>query len=340
MRLRIVDWFKILLFMGVILLLAIISLHLIAKTHVIHVKPPEPKRTSVTLNDGVYMYHLNLSQFQEEFPYLQSYRCSLLHNPILEIGDTSPLLVLAIKSHPASFSRRGALRGTWAKQVDIFDYRVRHVFLMGQSHDNKHMELVKMEREEYGDILLWDFLEGHHNLSLKERCLLEWLHYNLPQASFIFKGDDDTFVNPTSLVRFIKEHSSSPSTLHGALQRHSIVLRHSKYKVSYTLFPNSKYPYFLSGGGFLYPGPLVKLLYDVSLKLPVFPLDDVYLGFLSLAANLTLQHDSQFHVFGLRFDPCVYQRALVVHSLGPDVLVHVWNQVQEAKCNSTTSNLR
>ncbi|CAN2390605.1 Galactosyltransferase, partial [Pristimantis euphronides] len=338
--LRIVDSFHILLSIGVLFLLALISLHFSAKTVVIHAKPPATKRTSVRLDDGAYTYQLNLSQFQKEFPHLQSHRCSLLCSPPPENGGPSPLLLLAIKSHPASVSRRAALRRTWAKRVEVMGYRVRTIFLMAIGGHDKHMALVNVEKREYQDILLWDFIEGHNNLSLKELCFLEWLHYNPQQAAFIFKGDDDIFVNPASLVQYIKECPSSPSTLHGALQRHSISLRYSKYQVSKTLFPNSKYPSFLSGGGFLFPGASVELLYQASLKLPVFPLDDVYFGFLSLAANLTLHHDSRFHVFGLRFDACNYQRAFVVHGIDPDSMVQIWSLVQGAQCDVKVPTLK
>ncbi|XP_066446211.1 acetylgalactosaminyl-O-glycosyl-glycoprotein beta-1,3-N-acetylglucosaminyltransferase-like [Eleutherodactylus coqui] len=337
-RLRLVDSF--LLLLSTIVLILLINLKLSSKTPVIPTKPPEPKRKSVTLSDGVHVYHLNLLHFQQEFPHLQTYRCSPLYFPQLEDGGAAPLLLLAIKSHPASNSRRAALRRTWARSADVMGYSVRPIFLIALSDHEKHMEIVKVEKEEYEDILLWNFTEGHHNLSLKERCFLEWLYYNTPRAAFVFKGDDDVFVNPASLVQYIKEHPSSPSTAHGALQRHSIVLRHSKYQVSVSLFPNSKYPYFLSGGGFLYPGASVPRLYHASMELPVFPLDDVYFGFLSLAANLTLQHEGRFHVFGLRFNPCNYQRALVVHRINPDHLLQMWSVVQEAKCDITVPTLR
>ncbi|XP_073510676.1 N-acetyllactosaminide beta-1,3-N-acetylglucosaminyltransferase 3-like isoform X2 [Phyllobates terribilis] len=331
-------WFYTLLSLGVFVLLSTIGLKLSFKSPVILKLSPEPKRQSVTLDDGVHIYHLNFSRFQEEFPYLQSYRCSLLYTPRPEDWGLSPMLLLAIKSHPGSNSRRAAVRETWAKQAEVMGYRVRPVFLMGLSDRNQHMEVVKVEEEEYRDILLWDFTEGHHNLSLKERCFLEWLNDNPQQADFIFKGDDDLFVSPSSLVRYINENELSSLQLHGALQRHSVVLRYSKYKISRTLFPNVKYPYFLSGGGFLFSAASAQSLYHTSLRLPVFPLDDVYLGFLSLAANLTLRHDSRFYVFGLRFDPCHYQRALVVHRVEPAYLLKIWSQVQEAQCLTVTQH--
>ncbi|KAM8972716.1 beta-1,3-galactosyltransferase 5-like [Pelodytes ibericus] len=293
-----------------------------------------PTRESVSLTDGVYSYYLDLSQFQIEFPYLQSYQCSLTLTPRgqLEERTTQPLLILAIKSHPASGGRREALRRTWAREGEVGGYWVRPIFLMAQGDKPGHTELLKLESREFGDILQWDFNEGHHNLSLKERCFLEWIHHHVPQVEFIFKGDDDVYVNPEAVVQYIKEHASSPRTLHGNLQPHSRVMRHTKYRVSHCLYPFHLYPDFLSGGGFLIPGSSVKILYESSRRIPVFPLDDVYLGFLTLAANLTFQHGPLFHVKGLAYDVCRYQKALVVHGVGSEHLVKVWDQVKRTHC--------
>ncbi|XP_018109391.2 acetylgalactosaminyl-O-glycosyl-glycoprotein beta-1,3-N-acetylglucosaminyltransferase [Xenopus laevis] len=292
-------------------------------------------RGSVTLFDGLFTYQLNISQFQSEFPHLQNYNCSITLAPwgVQHMKTSEKLLLLAIKSHPGSGGRREALRRTWARERLINGYRVKHLFLLASSPVRGQMELVKVENQAFGDILQWDFNEEHHNLSLKERCLLEWLHHQLHRVTFIFKGDDDEYVNPQGLVRYIGEHGSSPYVLHGALQRHSLVMRrHIKYKVSHALFPNSKYPFFLSGGGFLIPGGAVWPLYVASQTLPVFPLDDVYCGFLALAANLSYRHEPRFHVFGLNYDVCQFQGALVVHRVGPETLVKIWEEVQRATC--------
>ncbi|KAM4677829.1 UDP-GlcNAc:betaGal beta-1,3-N-acetylglucosaminyltransferase 7-like [Discoglossus pictus] len=194
------------------------------------------------------------------------------------------------------------------------------------------MEIVKVENTEFGDILQWDINEGHYNLSLKERCFLEWLHYQVPHVAFIFKGDDDEYVNPEAVAQYIQEYGCSPRTLHGFVQRHSAVMRSTKYRVSESLYPLHKYPTFLSGGGFLFPGASVKVLYEASQRMPVFPLDDVYFGFLALAANLTFRHDHRFHVNRIKYDACKYQQALVVHGIETEKLVEVWNSVKNEKC--------
>ncbi|XP_031755468.1 N-acetyllactosaminide beta-1,3-N-acetylglucosaminyltransferase 3-like [Xenopus tropicalis] len=297
-------------------------------------------RGSVTLSDGSYTYHLNFSQFQLEFPYLQTYRCSLTLTPHLQPEEemATKLLLMAIKSHPSSGARRAALRSTWARRWEVEDYRVKPIFLVAETEQRGAMEMVRAENEEFGDILQWDFTEGHHNLSLKERCFLEWLHLRLPHVAFVFKGDDDEYANPEALVLYAREHDAFPQTLHGHIQYDTRVMREAKYRISETLYPFHRFPLFLSGGGFMFPGTSVLPLYQASQKLPVFPLDDVYVGFLSLAANLTYRNDARFIVVRREFNPCLYKLALVVHGIQSDELVKIWKEVQNACCKAAPPN--
>lgn len=151
-----------------------------------------PCRRSVTLTDGTFTFHLNLSLYQAHFPHLQSYQCrevipeaDLCNRELL--GDTL-LFLLAIKSHPASSARRATARHTWAQPREVGGYRVRPVFLVALTSDSRHRRLVQLESSVFRDILLWDFMESHHNLSLKELCFLHWVHQHCQQATYILKG--------------------------------------------------------------------------------------------------------------------------------------------------------
>ncbi|XP_078525713.1 UDP-GlcNAc:betaGal beta-1,3-N-acetylglucosaminyltransferase 9-like [Lissotriton helveticus] len=292
-------------------------------------------RHSVRLTHDTVTYHLNLSQHEAEFPQLQSYNCTILQDRKGHCNTPGgkPLLLLAMKSHPASSDRRAALRQTWAVEGEVSGYWVKRLFLMAVSPSLGHMMLVKEEVTEFQDILLWDFTESHHNLSLKERCFLEWLHHNCKEAEFIFKGDDDELVNPRGLVNYLATFVNGSHTLHGYLHRHPIVMRTGKYAVTHSLFPYPEYPNFLSGGGFIMTRDAIPGLYRASIELPVFPLDDVYLGLLGLAANVTLVHSPRFHTFGLEYNICQYKEALVIHRFSSDQLERIWQEVQGAKCD-------
>ncbi|XP_069502228.1 beta-1,3-galactosyltransferase 5-like [Ambystoma mexicanum] len=292
-------------------------------------------RRSASLTDHKFTYHLNLATFEEELPYLQSYNCTVLEEEaeFCQSPNGKPLLVLAVKSHPSSSVRRAALRRTWAVQRQLLGYNIKAVFLMATTGSTRYMRVVSEEVKEYHDILMWDFVESMHNLSLKERCFLEWLHHNCKEAKFIFKGDDDEFVNPEVVVRYVAETPDAAAAIHGSMQNTSVVMRTGKYRVSEDLFPYLVYPLFVSGGGFIMPGDFIPALYQASTWLPGFPLDDVYFGLLALAANLSFRHDDRFYTLGTWGGLCSYKRALVVHGVTPEVLVQIWQGLQgEVSC--------
>ncbi|XP_069071658.1 beta-1,3-galactosyltransferase 5-like [Pleurodeles waltl] len=291
-------------------------------------------RRSTTLRDHRFTYQLNISDFKREFPCLQSYNCTILEEEdgFCHCPECNPLLILAIKSHPMSAYRRMATRQTWAAEREVSGYHVKTLFLMAKTENASHMQLVAREIKEYHDILQWDFVESHHNLSLKERCFLEWVHYNCKEVEFIFKGDDDEFVNPEAVVKYVKETPEAAHTIHGNMQTKSVVMHTGKYRVSKSLFPYCLYPIFPSGGGFILPGAFIPALYQVSTWLPVFPLDDVYFGFLALAANLSLRHDERFDTLGTLNGICSYKKALVIHGVSPERLVQIWQSMQNMWC--------
>ncbi|XP_039355832.1 UDP-GlcNAc:betaGal beta-1,3-N-acetylglucosaminyltransferase 9-like [Mauremys reevesii] len=297
---------------------------------------PGPGPGAVELPDGTFTFRLDPAAFRAEFPQLQSYRCrELIPGDGVCTGPPGPpLLLLAVKSHPASSARRATARRTWARPGVLGGYRVRAVFLVGVSPNPRHMVLLEEESQEFGDVVLWDIGESHHNLSLKERCFLRWVGARCGQADFIFKGDDDVFVNPPAMVAFLRQMPSASDLLHGNVQRHARVMRGGKYRMATALFPQDTYPHFPSGGGFLMPRASVPALAAASERIPVFPLDDVYLGFLALAAGLGYRHDPRFRVFGMKDELCLYGEAFVVHGVSLGRVEEVWRGLYtERRCN-------
>ncbi|XP_069463197.1 N-acetyllactosaminide beta-1,3-N-acetylglucosaminyltransferase 2-like [Ambystoma mexicanum] len=295
---------------------------------------------SMEMSDGQFVYNFNLHQYDVEFPYMQRYKCRLeLDRPdICHVPGKSLLLLLATKSHPKALARRTAVRQTWAKDGELSGFMVKHIFLMAQSPDPVTMQQVVEEAAEFKDILLWDFAECHHNLSLKERCFIEWLHHKCKEAEFIFKGDDDEFVNPRAMVNYLKETANGSIAVHGFIHSGSDSERDGKYKISNAAYPSDKYPLFPSGGGYIIPGAYIAALYRASTWMPLFPLDDVYFGFLGLAARVSYQHDCRFRVVGMGYQRCAYKEALVVHGIEPEEMVYIWSDVQqEDPCGPSTS---
>jgi len=52
-----------------------------------------------------------------------------------------------------------------------------------------------LEAEDHNDVVLEDFHDTYLNLTLKTTFLLKWLGKSCPDSKFVFKVDDDVFVN-------------------------------------------------------------------------------------------------------------------------------------------------
>ncbi|XP_018429690.1 PREDICTED: beta-1,3-galactosyltransferase 5-like [Nanorana parkeri] len=284
-------------------------------------------RQSETLYHNKDEFYMDMSEYSRQYPALQEYHCRTFIGLSGYCRTSDPLIILAVKSHPASSGRRSALRYTWAQERRIWGYRFLPVFLLANSGRRPEIESLVEEALFYGDIVLWDFMESHHNLSLKERCFLEWLHYRCPEAKYILKADDDEFVNPHSLASYISSTVQRfPLQVHGFCQTRAPVERNGKYGIPVSAFPNKFYPPFVSGGGFLFPGEVVPSLLQASLTIPVFPLDDVYFGLLALAANVSFHHELRFRTFGLKSNEiCRFRDVLVVHRLSRRRLLEIWD---------------
>ncbi|XP_025033407.1 UDP-GlcNAc:betaGal beta-1,3-N-acetylglucosaminyltransferase 7-like, partial [Python bivittatus] len=186
-------------------------------------------------------------------------------------------------------------------------------------------------------ILMWDFAESHHNLSLKERCFLRWVHQHCQRAAYVFKGDDDLFVNPKVLTEYLHRTPNASHFIHGNIRFHAAVIRRGKYAVSRDFYPKNHYPNFASGGGFIMSRPVLAALYQASLELPVFPLDDVYLGFLTLAARIPHRHDGAFRVWGIPKDVLsAYQESVTVHGLSMERIEEVWKELESLQQDPRT----
>ncbi|KAM4036971.1 UDP-GlcNAc:betaGal beta-1,3-N-acetylglucosaminyltransferase 7-like isoform 2-T2 [Anomaloglossus baeobatrachus] len=290
---------------------------------------PPSLRRSATLYDTNFSFFLDLEVYNKSYPGLQNYRCRAFIGLLGYCHTQDPLILMAVKSHAKARERRDSLRKTWAQERSIGGFRFKPVFLMANSGMKRQMMRLIEEALLYKDILLWDFFESHHNLSLKERCFLEWLYYRCSQAKYIFKGDDDEFVNPHALAAYIT--SSDPTNrlkIHGHLQVNPPPDRHGKYEVPISIYPHKYYPPFVSGGGFLIPAEIVPSLHWAASIIPVFPLDDVFLGFLALATKVEFHHDPRFFSFGLKNDDfCHYLDVLVVHGLTPQRILEVWENL-------------
>ncbi|XP_008583813.1 PREDICTED: UDP-GlcNAc:betaGal beta-1,3-N-acetylglucosaminyltransferase 7, partial [Galeopterus variegatus] len=266
----------------------------------------------------------------------------LLNHPEKCRGDV--YLLVVIKSVITQHDRREAIRRTWGHQQESAGRgrgAVRTLFLLGtaskQEERTHYQQLLAYEDRLYGDILQWDFLDTFFNLTLKEIHFLKWFDIYCPNVPFIFKGDDDVFVNPTNMLEFLADRQPQEYLFVGDVLQSARPIRkkENKYYIPGVLYSKASYPPYAGGGGFLMTGSLARRLHHACDTVELFPIDDVFLGMCLEVLGVQPMGHEGFKTFGisrnhnsrLNKEPCFFRSVIVVHKFMPAELLAMWGLV-------------
>lgn len=269
------------------------------------------------------------------------------HSLILEQPDKckdKPFLLLAIKSLTPQFDRRQAIRESWGKEIKVNNMTVVRVFLLGETPpEDNHPDLsnlVKYESEMYKDILLWNYRDTFFNLTLKEVLFLKWVSHSCADVQFIFKGDDDVFVNTHQILDYLKTLSAEKAKdlFIGDVIKDAGPHRDKKlkYYIPESLYEGS-YPPYAGGGGFLYSGNLALRLYNATSRVLMYPIDDVYTGMCLEKLGLAPEKHKAFKTFDIeekhKNNICSYSNLILVHPRKPQEMIKIWSRLQDSSLN-------
>uniref|UniRef100_A0A2D4K8W0 Hexosyltransferase n=1 Tax=Micrurus paraensis TaxID=1970185 RepID=A0A2D4K8W0_9SAUR len=278
-------------------------------------------------------------RFKDFFHYLRCRNYSLLVDQPHKCKH-KPFLLLAIKSLIPHFDRRQAIRESWGREIKLGDITIVRVFLLGQipPEDNypNLSGMLKFESETHQDILLWNYRDTFFNLTLKEVLFLKWVSNTCPEAQFIFKGDDDVFVNTHQILDYLKSLTKEKAkdlfigdVIHDAGPHRDTNL---KYYIPQSIYEGS-YPPYAGGGGFLYSGDLALRLANISDQVLLFPIDDVYIGMCLQRLGLSPEKHKGFKTFDIekkqRDNICSYTNLMLVHSRNPQEMIKIWTNLQD-----------
>ena len=88
-------------------------------------------------------------------------------------------------------------------------------------------------------------------------------------------------------------------------------------------------------------GPLVPVLFEIALRVPLLHFEDVYLtGLVAKEANIIPEDNT---LFGFRKlpgnDPCVYRQMITSHGLSPNELRDIWPRVNNPSLDCPSTHL-
>lgn len=206
-------------------------------------------------------------------------------------------MLIIIISKSENYKTRDAIRRTWGSGKNLGNYssiQIRFLFLL--DFDEKLQNQIRLENNIFDDIIQVELPQQYTLVTHRVLALLEWSFRYCRTAKFIFKTDDDIFVNMFLLLKFVSplieqmkfQNNSfriSQMTMFGYKHYHPGVFRQAndpigaRYVITIDEFPCSHYPDFLSGFGYLIPRKARDALVYAAYHDPETPfrISDVYL---------------------------------------------------------------
>ncbi|CAF0749879.1 unnamed protein product [Didymodactylos carnosus] len=220
---------------------------------------------------------------------------------------------------------RNGIRRTWGN-VDVLQkyskLNIKLLFLV--DIDEMRLLRVKLENQLFNDIVQVHLPEYYELVTYRDAAIFDYSARYCSLAKYIFKTDDDVFINSLLLAKFVSQlnrtkrestivkcsndlFNDEPLVMYGHPIYNSVVFRdtnhpvNKRYVVTLNEYKCNMYPTFLSGFGYLVPANVRSLLLCTFYRDPKpFHLSDVYFTAL-LGEYLNIRRE-QMSNFNYRID--------------------------------------
>ncbi|KAM3876850.1 beta-1,3-galactosyltransferase 2-like [Diretmus argenteus] len=266
-------------------------------------------------------------------PYLVEYpyHYKFIMNEPEKCKQQKPFLVLVVPVAPHNREHRNTIRSTWGGERLVLGKVVNLFFLLGL-HIGEGAEQIQQqlqqESREHQDLIQSDFLDCYKNLTIKTMVMLEWLDAHCSGASYAMKIDSDMFLNVHNLVNMLLR-APKDKYMTGLVARGAAVLRDptSKWYLPAQIFPESQYPRYALGLGYVLSLDLPRKLVEASRHVRAVYIEDVYLGLCMRQLKIppTDPPDwNQFHVSPVPYNRCAYSQLIATTTYGNSDRVSEW----------------
>lgn len=300
------------------------------------------KQTSLTILDGTATSNRSRIENATVRPltcdgcFHNTFHFLINNEDICKRMNESVDILILIMSAPSKYKERNVIRETWLTYTKNNTGKLRHAFLLGESHLDKEL---KKENFLTKDIIMGNFKDAYHNLTLKSVMGLQWTVKFCNNTKYIFKTDDDMYVNIPRLVSQIKQNEDVLQTSVGGRcfmsRRPNRDKRSKKWYTSFEMYPQNNYPGFCSGTGYMTSFNVVSKVVNISRNIPFFHLEDIYLslcvnklgfklhnfeGFIPSLGELRDKYNNDKH------HPCIYKNESLVtmHQVPIKWIKHIW----------------
>ena len=237
-------------------------------------------------------------------------------------------LIILVSSAPGNFERRNNIRKTWARDNELKWPRWKTFFLLGQTQMKNVSHLLLKEDKAFGDLVRGEYVEHYWNQTYKIQMGFEWA-IKYCEFSFLLKADDDVFVDTARVISFLSEPATPRREFYtGHVMRKVEASRNTgKWYVSKAEYTERYYPDYCSGFAFILSYDVIALFVELFDFLPVFKIDDAYVGMLAAQTGIRVVHQRGFEPWPAKDTLCVpLAHTLARHGTLGECLIEIFNR--------------
>lgn len=271
---------------------------------------------------------------------LQTYKSTTILRPsgvcVKSAGDNQSdrkeeiFLLVVVCSAVQNFEERQVIRDTWAKDQEILR-NVKVIFLIGQLRNETFQSNVSTESQTYGDVLQEGFIDSYANLTLKSVMLLKWFSMECDHIPYVLKTDDDMYINLKELFQ-LTVANKKPNLLVGSLICGAVPIRdpYNKWYCPEYMFDKRVYPNYLSGTSYLMSRSTALTLYEASMKIFLFHLEDIYVtGILSEQVSIRPEDHVGFSFIKRKMSVCLFSQTIASHYMSMPEITEIYKKLND-----------
>uniref|UniRef100_A0A0K0EIC5 Hexosyltransferase n=1 Tax=Strongyloides stercoralis TaxID=6248 RepID=A0A0K0EIC5_STRER len=242
-----------------------------------------------------------------------------------ELGEKRSILII-VKSAPTRYEYRKAIRDTWGKQKNMLGFKIRTIFVMGNSIENK--KDIENEYNLYQDLLVGDFIDHYRNNTLKLIMSFDLAknYCNLQNPiPFYLLIDDDYFLSVENLISEVRYHLPSERLYMGyRFDSTPFRITLAKHYISLSEYPYSRWPPYISAGAVLLSNTTLQEFYYASKYVKFFKFDDIYTGIIAYLLGVTPIHNEKFAFWNNDAENDDFKVTIAHHGFDPIMLRNRW----------------
>ncbi|CAG5127535.1 unnamed protein product [Candidula unifasciata] len=257
-------------------------------------------------------------------------------------GQEIELAICVVISHD-NHAGRSVIRRTWGSYANDPKNKAVLVFFVGSEDKESATERrwvrrsrLQEEASIFGDILQENYIDSYRNLSLKSVSILRWVKTVCPKTKYILKVDDDMYVNipflMTTMQEFVTESSPPSAFIIGSMQVNALPKRDpsSKWYTSYSVFQEERYPDYVSGPSYVMTSAAAVLLYEATLRVARFWLEDVYITGLCARKAKVRVYDSKYFSYGKPLaSGCTFRTMVSGHRYTQEEIIKIHTELYD-----------